>query len=144
MSYMRPTYGHMYGTNISVAINIVTQDVPVAIPSGLAAENLNNLTFQNAREMVIISAGLYFITWAMAVVKSGVAVEIEGGLMKDGVLQSTTTSHGEIAVSNKPIVLTGSCICLLAAGAVMTLCLANHTNTDDLVLEHLTCSMHRL
>lgn len=140
-------HGEMYASNVSKTVVINTINVPVQINSSFTGGFVDQFIFQNARELKCLYAGVYLLNWSLSVHTSGVSnKEAEGSIMINGVAQNKATAHATVSPggSNRPVVITASGFFNLAVDDLVSLALANHTDTTDFIMEHASLTIIRL
>ena len=101
-----PSYGHMYGANISQTVVVSVEGAYYQVGAGLSGGLTNGFTFQNARELKCLVAGTYLLNWSMSVDQStGSNQEIEGTYMVNGVQNLNGSAHGTSGSATHPDVL---------------------------------------
>jgi hypothetical protein len=129
-------YGHMYAHNVTGTVDIITQDVFATLTGSVSAGLLKDFTFADNSHLVCGFAGTYFISWSQSVFSASANQEVEASIMINTTPQSGSSAHAEATGANKPHALSGSMIVKLANGDVIYFCVANHTGTTNLVVQH--------
>jgi hypothetical protein len=140
-------FGSMYGDNIAQNVSITVVDTFVRIGGGISSGTCAGFTFQNDRELKCDIAGKYFITWSISAKTSAVAnKEVEGAIMIGGVASTVGTAHAEVSPggSNRPETISGNGVFTLAVDDLVSLAVANRTDTTDIVVEHVSLTAIRL
>lgn len=132
---MPMAYGSFYATNISstIVVTVANSSYPAG---GFTAGSMSGFTMSGTTALVCDVAGTFHIVWNMSIDTSGVADEIEGGITKNGVGLINGTGHTTVAVLNDGTTIAGSAIVSLAETDSIGLFVKNHTNANDIILEH--------
>jgi len=140
---MTGTYGSMYAYSLAsgFAVTVTVVDTWYQIASGVSQGTVSGVTFQNARELKILTAGTYHIMWALSLEAGVNAQEVEGGIMIDGVINTSFSSHSDLANSGKSMTLSGSGIIALSVNKLVSLAVLNHTAGNNITIDHLTLSL---
>jgi hypothetical protein len=143
-------YGEMYANNIGQVVTILSKDVYVQVPAGLS-EGLNSgFTFQNARELKCLVAGVYQIHWSMSMQATAQSTEIEGAVLLNwsapNGAQAKGTAHAEVSIGgvNRPETISGTLILALAVNDLISLGVSNHTDAADVNLQHASLTLRRI
>lgn len=133
-------YGSMYGDNISQAVTIAATNTYVHVPGSLTDGGTvaEAFTFQNAKELKCVKAGVYLVTYSMSINSAAVlAHDLSGCIMVNTTAQLNTTSHiyDNLGVS-KDAVIAGTGMITLAVDDLLRLAVADHTAIQDIVVEH--------
>jgi hypothetical protein len=128
-------YGHMYAHNVTGTVDIITQDVLASLTGSVSSGLLKDFTFIGSH-LVCGFAGTYFVNWSQSVYSASANQEIEGSIMLNTTPQSGSSAHAEATGASKSHALSGSMIVKLANGDIIHFCVANHTGTTDLVVQH--------
>lgn len=129
-------YGSMYAHNISQSVTISAVDTHYEVGGSLTGGETNNVTFQNSKELLIIIAGTYSITYSISVQCASGNQEAEASVMVNSTASTRLSSHAVVSPANIPNVLAGTNPLVLAANDVVKLCVANHTATNNLIVTH--------
>ena len=129
-------YGEMYANNVTHTVDIVSADTYVEVDGDLTGGELNLCTFPDDHYVQVTKAGRYLVNWSMSISCASANQEIEGAVMVGGTASTKGTAHGNMITANSPITISGTLILDLAANAQLSLGLANHTGTTDVVLNH--------
>jgi hypothetical protein len=134
-------YGHMY-SNTQITVAVAVAGTPYEVQTAGAdftTGELNYVTFSDHYlDVGANGAGKYLVSWGMslATAAAGANVEVEGGLMIDGVAQAEGRAHRTIA-NNTDTGNFASCAILdLAANKQVSLYVQNETNTTNINVEH--------
>lgn len=141
-------YGSIEGDNVGQTVVITVADTYVEIGGGLSTGTLNGFTFQNAKELKATYAGKYLVNWSISGQTASVAnKEMEGSIMINGVQTNAGgTAHAEVSPggSGRPETVSASGIITLAVNDLVSLCVSNHTDTTDFVIEHVSLTLLRI
>lgn len=129
-------YGHMYAHNVTGTVDIITQDLFTALTGSVSAGLVNDFTFGSNSQLTCNFAGLYLINWSQSVYSSSANQEIEATIMINTTPQSGSSAHAEDTGASKPHAMGGTMLVRLANGDYIRFCVANHTGTTDLVVQH--------
>jgi hypothetical protein len=131
-------YGNFNANNVAIAVVITIVDTFVKIGSGMSAGLLLNVSFQNASELVIQTAGKYLIEAQVSCTSATTAEEVELCVQVDGTPNLTATAHTETSIGavTRPAVICVNGIFNLTANQVLSLALSNHSTTADLQVQH--------
>jgi hypothetical protein len=144
------TYGEMYANNIGQVVTITVADVYVQVPAGLTGGLNNGFTFQNARELKCLVAGIYQIHWSMSMQATAQSTEIEGAVLLNwsapNGAQVKGTAHAEVSIGgvNRPETISGTLILALAVNDLISLGVSNHTDAADVNLQHASLTIRRI
>ncbi len=130
-------HGSMYNHDTPTTVTISSSNTAVRIPSGFTAGQTKNVTFANARELVVLKAGRYLIAWQISFqAAAGSNMDIEGFIMIDNVMNTQASAHRKIGTGTDTGSMSGVCILNLAANQVVSLGVLNETDTNNIVIEH--------
>ena len=133
-------YGEMGAMDAAQVITISNNN-PTEIDTGLIGGHLHNVTFPDDHYLTISIAGKYACFWNISF-KSGSpggTIEIEGGLMVNGVAQtgaSDGVAHRTIANVNDTGNMGAGAILDLSVNQQVSLYFKNESSTADLTMEH--------
>lgn len=134
-------YGGMYADNISQSVTISVIDTHYEVGGGISGGNTSGVTFQNAKELKILTAGVYLITYSISIQCASANQEVEASVMVNSTSSARLSSHALVTPANTPNVLAGSQPITLAVNDVVKFCLANHTATNNLTVSHANMSI---
>lgn len=129
-------YGSMYGDNISQTVTVSAVDTYYEVGAGLTGGSCNQFTFQNNKELKCLVAGKYKVDYSLGVQTGVAGQEIESEVMINSTAQSNTSNHTEALTANRAISLSGTGIITLAVDDVVKLSVANHTATNNIIVNH--------
>jgi hypothetical protein len=129
--------GSMYADDASIAVTIVASGNYYALGSGLSdGGSSDDFTFQNSRELLCNTEGLYLGIWSMSM-SSATNNEIVAGTMMIGTTHvSTTEGSAECINSGKPVCVSGAGLLDLAVNDVVKLCVENETAAHNITITH--------
>lgn len=137
-------HGSMWNDNTNTTVTISGTDTPVEVGSNMSAGDTYLMTFQNAKELVCNFDGHYLITWSLSVECASANIEVEGGIMINGVASTQGDAHSNLMTANRPMTFSGSAILNLTVGNTVSLFLQNHTSATNLVVNHASLSAVRV
>lgn len=145
-SWTSTPYGGMYiytlgagGTTVTVA----STDVWYEITTGSTGRTNNLVTFQNSHELKITVAGVYFISWSLAV-GTLANQEVEGTVFINNTANTSFAGMSESMTANKSFSLSGNGHISLAVNDVVSLGVLNHTGANNITIDHLTLTMVKI
>ena len=134
MAYFPPIYGSMYQEGLSTVISIATMNVDYDI-TGMGTGILKGMTFQNAKELLISSAGTYSAIFHVSFSDSG-SVHYEMAIMVNSTRDDKSVSHKTTVNSSDLATNAGASILTLAVGDIVKLVVRNSTNSNDPTISH--------
>jgi hypothetical protein len=138
-SLQKQIYGSMYLSTGNTAIAIVTIDVWVPFASGWSELVSNGMTFQNAKELKILTAGNYLINWTAA---GAPELGTDGLKMSIAVNGTEDTKYQCVnRASVYPYVWSGTGIRALAVNDLVSLTLVNNSGTGDVYYDSANVSI---
>jgi len=140
----RPSFGHMFASNVSINVAIAAANTWTAIASGFTSGLLADFTFQSASELKCGNAGIYLINWSLSVNAVGANDNIEGGITINGTIEPSSISHTRFTVVSSNACLGNSLILNLAVNDVLKFSLNNNSDADDIVMQHAGLTAIRL
>jgi hypothetical protein len=103
---------------------------------------LHNVTFGGDHYLKPTLAGNYLIVWSLSA-DAGANDEVEGGYMVNGTAVEKGTAHSA-PTAGKAMSMAASCIQNLLATDEVSLFVRNHTDGDNIVVEHGALTIVRL
>jgi hypothetical protein len=76
------------------------------------------------------------VTWNLTVDSTGANDELEGGIYLKDVAQTNGTSHATVSAASAGNTIAASAVVYMAVNDWIGLFVRNHTNADDIVVEH--------
>lgn len=137
-------FGGMYADNISQSVTISATDTHYEVGGSISGGNTNHMTFQNSKELKILDAGTYLITYSISVQCANANQEIETSIMVNSTASARLSAHTNITTANQPRVLSGTNPISLTVNDVVKFCVANHTATNNIVVSHANMSIVRI
>lgn len=137
-------YGSMYGDNITQSVTISAVDTHYEVGGSMSGGTCNGFTFQNSKELKALVAGKYKVDYSISVTTASANQEIETSVMINSTAQTVCTAHSENITANKPINLGGTGILTLAVNDVVKFCVANHTATNNVTVNHANITLLRV
>jgi hypothetical protein len=138
-----PAYGGAFGHNISQTVIVSVADTYYEV-SGLSQCLLNLVEFQSGKDLKVLSSGTYKVTWSLSIRTENNNKEIEGGILVNGTLQENCTAHNEVVNKDKPVCMASGCFLKLNRNDLVTLGVSNHTDTDNVIVEHASVAIHKV
>lgn len=135
--------GEMYNFNVPTTITISTANTWTPISTGFSEGSNNGVTFQNASELKIVTAGTYKSEWVLSLDTAAAGVEIEAGLMINGTIQEKTATHHYFGTANDTATLVGQGWLSVIADDVITMAVNNNTSATDVIMEHASVLLSR-
>lgn len=129
-------YGSMFNHDTPTEVTISAMNTPTQIGTGFTAGTNFKTIFQNSREIVLNSAGVFLISWQISFSGALANQEIEGGVMIDGVINTQSTAHRFISTATDTGSMSGSCELDLLNGQIASLAVTNETSTANIIIEH--------
>lgn len=132
-------YGSMYGDELAQTVTIAATNTYVHVPGSLLAGGTvaEAFTFQNAKELKCVYAGIYLVTYSMTINCATNSQDLSGCVMVNTTAQLNTTSHNFNGTgASKNAVVAGTGIVTLAADDLLRLAVADHTAIHDIIVEH--------
>lgn len=131
------SYGSMWADDISQLVGIASSMVYVKVPSSFTGSYTNNMTFQNASELKVLTAGKYLVNWSMSMhLATGGNRKISGAIMVNTTAAQNTEASQVIAGTLQDIHVSGTGIVSCAVNDVIGLCVENETSADDIIVTH--------
>jgi hypothetical protein len=137
-------YGSMYGDDINVTVDIAAAETYYEVPSGLSGGECNGMTFQNSKELKVLTAGKYKVDWSMSAECASAGQYIEGGVMVNTTAKENTVGAAELVTASKKVCLGGTGIIDLAINDLVKLCVENESGTADIVIDHANLTIIRV
>jgi len=134
-------YGEMFGDNISETVTIGATDTFVEVGGSLSTGVVRGVTFQNSKELKILTAGDYLINFAIGVKTTTANDEVEGRIMINSTSSPTSSTHSTLPKANVSEEISGTTILTLAVDDVVKVAVANHNAVRDIIIEHLNLSI---
>ena len=136
------SHGSMFNHNNSTTVTIGTIGAFATIPSGFSVGELNNVTFENAREFLVVQDGKYKIDWSISFNTAGGSnQDIEGGIGVDVAPQDEGTAHRFIGTASDVGNIAGTAIIRLNDEEPVHLMMRNNTDTQNIVVTHASMSI---
>jgi hypothetical protein len=133
-------YGGMYQDEVPTTISVTAAAVPYVV-TGMSTGQVNAVTFQNAKELLIANAGRWHITWSCSFKCTPAGNNnIEGAIGIDDAPQTNGTAHRYISTPTDTGAMGGNAILDLAASKRVSIMLTNETDADDIIVEHASLS----
>lgn len=133
-------HGSMSGYEMAETVTVTLQDTFYEIGAGLAAVRSNGLTFQNAKEYKVVSAGVYSIDWSISFhTASGTNQQVRGAPMLNGAADTTGAGERKVTTASDVGNMGGCTEIDCAVDDLISLCVANFTDTQNIVIDH--CNM---
>jgi hypothetical protein len=126
-------YGSFYAEDIALTVAVAATDVYYPVTSSMTTGSLNGMTFQNASELLVATAGKYLVTWSMAIA-AGSNDHVEGGVMINTTPQSNTVNSAHTPGNNDEVSVGGTGILTLAVNDIVRLCVENENDADDIIV----------
>jgi hypothetical protein len=136
-------YGSFYATNISSTIVVLAADTAYRA-GGFTAGTMNGFTMSGSTALICQVAGYYQVTWNLSIDASGANDELEGGIYLKDVAQSNGTSHTTVPAASLGTTIAASAIVYITVNDWIGLFIRNHTNVDDVVIEHANLTLLRV
>lgn len=135
-------YGGMYARNVTGTVVVAATDTYYSVTGTniFTAGNLNDFTVSTWK-LTCGFAGYYLVTYSLSVYSASASQEIEATIMQNGSARSELTSHVELTSASKSHCLSGSAVLSLASGDILSFGVANHTGTNNLIVQHATLSV---
>lgn len=137
----RNPYGSMYLSTPNTQINC-TLNTWIAIGSGMSTGPVYNTTFQNSRELKILTPGNYLANYSATGRHENHEAVMNAGVYVNTTIQTVTISNGILADHNQGYSGTG--IITLATNDVVTLAFRNTTDAADLYLDTANLTLSRI
>lgn len=135
--------GEMYNFNTPTAVTIGSANTWVAIASGFTGGDNEGVTFQNARELKIVTAGTYLVQWSLSLDAAAANVEVEGGILVNGTVNEKSVCHLFFATANDTGTLKSQAWIDLVADDIITLGVNNNTSATNVSMEHSNVNIAR-
>ena len=104
--------------------------------------DVNLATFQNAKEILVTTAGRYLITWSVSFNgDGGGGLEVEGRIGVNDSAQSPGSSHRKLSAANDLGSMCGVAVLDLAASARVSIMVQNNTNTVNIIVNHASLAL---
>ena len=129
-------FGHIY-SNATIAV-VITNTTPVEVGDTFTKGETNLMGFGASHYLTIQKTGRYKIDWGMSLAQNSpsAAIELEGGIMINGVAQLQGATHRTVANATDIGSASSTAILRLVAGDKVSLYVANETNGTDIDVEH--------
>lgn len=128
--------GEMYNFDTPTTVTIANPDEWTTIASGWTEGETDGVTFQNASELLIVTAGTYIVQWALSLNTAAAGVEIEAAVAVNGTVVDKTAAHLFFGTANDTGSLSGQGWLTLAEDDVLTMAVLNETSGTNVVMEH--------
>lgn len=138
-------YGTMYIYSLGAGATTVTvsaTDTFYEIGSGVSGGATKQFTFQNNKELLCDCAGKYIASVAASIECAAANQEFECAIMVNGTANTSIAGHSETASANKPTTVSACGIVTLTVGDVVSAAVLNHTATNNLIIDHLSVTLH--
>jgi hypothetical protein len=136
------SFGSMYNHDTPTTVTVTTPDVWYQVPSGFVVGVVNDMVFQNAREIKVNSKGFYQITWSISfAAAAGANKNVEGSVMINGVFSPPFTAHRFLSAFQDTGAMGGTGIISLNKDDLISLAIVNETGTNDIVVNHANMSV---
>jgi hypothetical protein len=129
--------GSMYQTNTATAVTVSVTDTWYEITTGWTdGGNGNDTTFQNSHEILVATAGVYWISWHIAVTVGTAAQNIEATITVNGTADTNLSNHVYVGNTTQDYPFSGQGLVSLSASDVVALAVRNRTGTNNVTVEH--------
>lgn len=128
----------------STTITIGSTNVYYEIPTGLGNSEVPNNGFSigDSNRLIALISGKYLVSYSTSVNSAVANDDLSSCIMKNGVCQRNTTNHGVVSSGGtKNVSLSGTGIVSLTANDYITVGYANHSSTNNLVVEHINLTV---
>lgn len=130
MSFNDQKYGGMYIEDGSVTVALTSgADNYYPIASGFTAGTLRGVTFQNSHELLVLSAGVYMVSWSLTIEIDSTNQLIEGCITVNNVEKDNTANAQFFKTANEKQSLSSFGIITIVSGDVVRLTLENETSS---------------
>lgn len=136
-------YGSMYGNNVTIVVDVVVSGTFYLVSGTVTQGELNGFTFGAGGKLFVQEEGNYLITYSLGLFTPSIS-NVESAVLLDGVLVSGSTSHTGVLTSSIPSSMGGTCILELSAGSWLALAVENHMNSDNITVQHMTFTIHKI
>ncbi len=133
-------WGSMYQDDAGTTITVSATNTDY-IATGMSEGVLGNMTFQNARELKIVTAGIYKVDWSVSFTVASANQEIEAAVGVGGVRQAATSAHAKIATGTDTVNIGGTGLLNLAFNDLVQIVVRNETATVNINIEHANLSL---
>jgi len=134
--------GSMYQTNTSTSVTVSVTDTWYEITTGWTdGGNGNDTTFQNSHEILVATAGVYWISWHIAVTVGTAAQNIEATITVNGTADTNLSNHVYVGNTTQDYPFSGQGLVALSASDVVALAVRNRTGTNNITVEHAGLSL---
>ena len=129
--------GSMYQTNTSTTVTVSVTDTWYEITTGWTdGGNGNDTTFQNSHEILIATAGVYWVAWHIAVTVGTAAQNVEAAITVNGTADTSVSNHCYVANTTVDEPISGQGLVSLSASDVVALAVRNRTGANNITVEH--------
>jgi len=135
-------YGSMYANNVTQAVEILLADTMYEIAGGFSAGACSGMTFQNSKELLVLTAGKYLINWQISF-EIDSSNGIAGAVLING-SEALQTSAIRYVMSGDPDSVSGTGILTLAMNDLISLGLASLNSACNVVMRYANLTLLRL
>jgi len=137
--------GTMYIDGGSIEVVNAGIDVFVEIPATWTTGKTNGVTFQNDKELKILTAGWYSFVWSAAFIPDNILDSYEGAILLNGTKQDNGSDHTAAPLAGNPTSMGGSGWVDCAVDDIISVGMANHVNaTRDCDVEHASLKLEQV
>jgi hypothetical protein len=129
-------YGSFYAEDAAIATTLTTINVYYPILSCMTTGLVKNVTFQNSRELALLVAGVYHVTWALSISVNASDQTIEGLIIAGatGTTAQVQTGNSTRAKENGVLYSVGGTgLVTCAVGDLMRIGLENETSAGTVI-----------
>lgn len=140
-------YGHMYIYDLGVGATVVQiplTDTFYQVSAGISGVIEQGFIVQSSQQLLASTSGNYKVDWSMSIDAGVGNQEIEGAIMVGTSAIPWTASHGQVVTAGKPVSVAGTGLIRLQPNDLLRVCVLNHTGTNAITIDHMSCSVHRV
>lgn len=135
-------YGDMYQYNASTTITVSASGTFYDV-TGMSSNNAEGITFQNTHELLILRAGTYKVDWSCTLTDGSGTPILSGAVGINGTAQTNTVGQEKVSSGDRACA-SGTGFITCAVNDVVTLMVANETNTNNITVYNCNLTLQRV
>ncbi len=137
-------YGSLWAEDIAQTVTVAAAHVYYAVPGSLTAGLCNGMTAQNARELLVQTAGRYAAMWSMSISNSVSDNTIEGLVMVNATGKENTGNATRAKENGVVYSVSGVGALALTPGDVVKLAVENENRASVITVNHAALMLIRI
>ncbi len=133
-------WGSMYQDDSGTTITVSATDTDYIV-TGMSQGVLKSITFQNSKELKIVTPGDYQVVWSLSYTTASGNQEIEGAVGVNGVRDASTSAHKKITTGTDTVSIGGTGILSLGVNDLVQIVVRNETATVNIGVQHANLSL---